>query len=51
MSIHYPIEEKYIEALKTLNALLKINPRLYDACQNVVRVKEYAETHFYKILL
>ncbi|MZH05589.1 MAG: tetratricopeptide repeat protein [Nitrospinae bacterium] len=35
LSIHYLMEEKYPEALKTLNALLKINPGLYDVHQNM----------------
>ena len=51
MSIHDLIEEKYIEALKTLNALLKINPRLYDVHQNWVKAEEFAETLFYKSFL
>jgi len=36
LSIHDLIEEKYPAALKTLNGLLKINPRLYDVHQNWV---------------
>ncbi|MBC8283920.1 MAG: tetratricopeptide repeat protein [Nitrospinae bacterium] len=35
LSIHYLMEEKYPEALKTLDALLKINPGLYDVHQNM----------------
>jgi len=35
LSIHYLMEGKYPEALKTLNALLKINPGLYDVHQNM----------------
>lgn len=35
LSIHYLMEEKYPDALKTLNALLKINPGLYDVHQNM----------------
>lgn len=34
-SIHYLMEENYPEALKTLNALLQINPGLYDVHQNM----------------
>jgi protein O-mannosyl-transferase len=34
-SIHYLMEENYPEALKTLKALLKINPGLYDVHQNM----------------
>jgi len=35
LSIHYLMEEKYPNALKTLNDLLKINPGLYDVHQNM----------------
>ncbi len=35
LSIHYLMEEKYPDALKILNALLKINPGLYDVHQNM----------------
>jgi Tfp pilus assembly protein PilF len=35
LSINYLMEEKYPEALKTLNALLQINPGLYDVHQNM----------------
>jgi len=35
LSIHYLMEENYPEALKTLNALLQINPGLYDVHQNM----------------
>jgi protein O-mannosyl-transferase len=34
-SIHYLMEENYPEALKTLKALLQINPGLYDVHQNM----------------
>jgi len=43
LSNHDLIEEKYPEALKTLNGLLKINPRLYDVYQNWVKVEEFAK--------
>jgi protein O-mannosyl-transferase len=35
LSIHYLMEENYSEALKTLKALLQINPGLYDVHQNM----------------
>jgi tetratricopeptide (TPR) repeat protein len=35
LSIHYLMEENYPEALKTLTALLRINPGLYDVHQNM----------------
>jgi len=35
LSINYLMEEKYPEALKTLNTLLHINPGLYDVHQNM----------------
>ena len=35
LSIHYLMEKNYPGALKTLNALLKINPGLYDVHQNM----------------
>ena len=35
LSIHYLMEENYPEALKTLKALLQINPGLYDVHQNM----------------
>jgi len=35
LSIHYLMEEKYPNALKTLNDLLKINSGLYDVHQNM----------------
>ena len=35
LSIHYLMEEEYARALKPLNALLEINPNLYDVHQNL----------------
>ena len=35
LSIHYLMEEDYVSALKPLQALLEINPNLYDVHQNL----------------
>lgn len=41
LSIHYLMEEKYPDALQTLNKLLKINPGLYDVHQNMGLAYQY----------